>query len=244
MQDLIARMETQLRWFDASQDHRSAFLRVYLHMTRKVRSRLGSGFFLDPAWIERVARRFADYYFEALAAFEAGRTPPPAWELAFRCARDRSCFLLQDILLGVNAHINNDLPQVLADILRAEGDWPHPDRLQRRRFDHDQINRILHEVVPAVEGEVARHYGRLLSPLGGMLGTLDEGLAAFGLKQFRDNTWRQALFLLAATGDSERAAVRDWIEHDALLVGRLIRRYGAVGWARPAAGVMRRLRLM
>lgn len=241
LSELISRMAGQLARFDRNGDHRAAFLRVYLHMTRRVTSRLEGAFFLDPAWIERVAIRFADYYFDAL---EAGNNAPPAWDLAFRCARNRSCFLLQDILLGVNAHINNDLPQVLADILRAEGDWPHPDRLTRRRYDHDQINRILHEIVPAVEGEVARHYGRLLSSLGGLLGTLDEGLAAFGLKQFRDRTWRQAQFLLAAQSERERASVRDWIERDALQVGELVVRFGAVRWARPLAGPARRLRLM
>jgi hypothetical protein len=245
MESLIRRMEKQLSAFDRNRDHRAAFLRVYARMSRRVLKRMNAGgFFLDPAWIERVALRFADMYFDALDAFDAGRRAPPAWQLAFENALNRRTFLLQDIVLGVNAHINNDLPQVLAGILRDEGDWPHRDRLEHRRFDHDQINRILHEIIPAVEGEVAGHYGRLVRTLGWAKGRLDEDLAALGLKQFRDNTWRCGLFLLAATGEADASTVRDWIEHDALLVGQLAVRYGAPGWARPLAGMTRRLRLM
>ena len=243
MEALIGRMARQLRRFDQRGDHRAAFLRVYTHMTRRVLLRMQGGFFLDPPWVARVAQRFAGYYFEALAAYDEGRRPPPAWALAFEAAAAKRTFLLQDVALGVNAHINNDLPQVLHQILLAEGDWPLEERMTRRRFDHDQINRILHEIVPAVEGEVARHYGRLVGALGWAMGTLDESLAAFGLKQCRDNTWRNAMFLLACRSDTEQAAVRDWIEQDAHTVGSLIIRYGAPAWARPAAGPARRLRL-
>lgn len=244
MVELLHRMERRLVAFDRRGDHRAAFLRVYAHMTRSVTLRMSEGFFLDADWIERVALRFADYYFDALTAYDAGRRTPPAWRLAFDCAAKRRCFLLQDIVLGVNAHINNDLSQVLADALSAEGDWPDAARMERRRYDHDQINRILHEIVPAVEGEAARHYGRAVAAFGWALGTLDETLAAFGLKQFRDNTWRQARFLLAAGSPAERDSVRTWIEQDALRVGQLVVRYGSPRWARPAAGLARRLRLL
>ena len=51
-----------------------------------------------------------------------GDDPPPAWAYAFDIAARKRAFLLQDILLGMNAHINNDLPLVVAEILHAEGD--------------------------------------------------------------------------------------------------------------------------
>jgi hypothetical protein len=244
MERLLIRMEKQLSRFDRNRDNRAAFLRVYAHMTRRVLRRMtAGGFFLDPAWIERVALRFADYYFGALSAYDDGGRTPPAWQLAFDCALRKRTYLLQDIVLGVNAHINNDLPQVLAEILWDEADWPDAGKLIHRRFDHDQINRVLHEIIPAVEGEVAEHYGRLVRLLGAAMGRLDESLATFGLKQFRDNTWRCAQFLLAAPTPAEQATVVGWIEQDARLVGQLAVRYGAPGWARPGAGLARRLRL-
>lgn len=242
--DLIEVMEIQLSAFERTQDHRAAFLRVYLEMTRRVQKRMTSAFFMDPAWVVRVAIRFASYYFDALDAFEARRRTPPAWELAFGLAVQKRAFLLQDILLGVNAHINNDLPQVVADILRAEGDDATYLRLVRRRFDHDQINRILHEIIPIVEVEVGSRYGRLLTALGFLMGRLDEALATHGLKSFRDRVWSQARFLLAAEGEQERQAALRFIEQDALQVARDIDGHLAPPWVRGLCALMRRWRLL
>ncbi len=241
---LLERMEHQLKRFDRAGDHRAAFLRVYAAMTRRVLRRMEDGrFFLDPAWIERVAIRFAGMYFDALRAYDRRQRCPPAWQTAFDAAVQKRTFLLEDVVLGVNAHINNDLPQVLASILAEEGDWGDTGRMERRRYDHDQINRILSEIVETVEDEVAAHYGRLVHTLGRLMGRLDELLAAAGLKRFRDNTWRQGRFLLAAASEAERAEVRAWVEDDARWVAGQILRFGAPAWARPAAGIARRLRL-
>lgn len=241
--DLAAVMEAHLTRLDRDGDHRAAFLRVYRHMTLAVRERLRQPFFLDPAWVERVAVRFGWYYFDALARFERGEDPPPAWAYAFEIAARKRAFLLQDILLGMNAHINNDLPLVVAEILRAEGDEQSVFRTVRRRFDHDQINRVLHDIIPAVQDEIARHYGRLIRPLGWLMGDLDRNLATYGLKTWRDRVWRNARCLLAADGDRERALVIRFIEQDALSTAREIYQFTPLRLLRPIARWMRRLRL-
>lgn len=241
--DLVQLMEVQLAAFDRKGDHRAAFLRVYMEMTKRVGKRMTSSFFMDHAWVERVAIRFAGYYFDALEAYDAGSRTPPAWKVAFDLAVRKQAFLLQDVLLGINAHINNDLPQVVADILRDEGDDRAYLRLARRRFDHDQINRILHEIIPVVEAEVGSRYGRLLTLLGFVMGRLDEALATHGLKSFRDRVWSQARFLLAADGEEERQAALRFVEQDALLVAQEIDGYLAPRWVRGLCAHMRRWRL-
>lgn len=236
-------MAQQLDRFDAAGDNRAAFLRVYMTMTGSVHDHLHRPFFIDPAWIERVAVRFAWWYFDALERYEAGRTAPPAWTYAFTVARRRQGFVLQDILLGMNAHINNDLPLVVAGILRAEGDADDPARAARRRFDHDMINRVLHSVIPTVEAVTADHYGRLIRPLGRLTGTLDQALSLFGLRTWRDNVWRNAMALLAARTDAERERVVAVIQEDALHVAQSIERFPVLGTLRPLAPLMRRWRL-
>lgn len=243
IEELLSVMTDHLERFDRARDHRAAFLRVYRRMTAAARDRLHQPFFLDPAWVERVAIRFAWYYFDALDRFEQDRSPPPAWDYAFTIARRRQGFLLQDVLLGMNAHINNDLPQVAAEILRGEQDEGSIFRTVRRRFDHDQINRVLHEVIPTVEGELARCYGRLVLPLGRVLGSLDQTLATFGLKTWRDNVWRNARFLLAASDEAERRMITRFIEEDALRLAREIERFPILRPFRPLAPLMRRWRL-
>jgi len=241
--DLVAVLQHHLDRFDRQGDHRAAFLRVYRRMTEEVRELLRRPFFLDPPWVERVAIRFGWYYFDALDRFERGNQPPPAWEYAFTVAKEKRAFLLQDILLGMNAHINNDLPLVVAEILRAEGDERAVFRTVRRRFDHDQINRVLHDVIPAVESEIADHYGRLIRPLGRLLGDLDRQLTTYGLKTWRDRVWRNARCLLAAETDREWALVVRFIQQDALDLAREIDRFPPLRLLRPLARRMRRWRL-
>jgi hypothetical protein len=143
----------------------------------------------------------------------------------------------------MNAHINNDLPLVVDRILRDEADDKSLTRMIRRRFDHDQINRVLNLVIPAVEHEVARHYGRLVRPLGQLVGSLDQSLSTYGLRTWRDKVWRNAQFLLAADGEGERRRVIHFIEADALGVARDIDRFPVLSWCRPIAPLMRRWRL-
>lgn len=243
LDELLALMGSQLERWDRCCDNRAAFLRVYRHMTGSVRDRLSDGFFIDPAWIEWVAVRFAWWYFDALARYERNDRPPPAWALAFDVARRRRGFLLQDVLLGMNAHINNDLPLVVAAILREEGDADDPGLAWRRHFDHDQINRVLHLVIPPVEDELARTYGRLIRPLRIVMGGLDRALATFGLISWRDNVWRNARFLLAARTEAERRQVIRFIEEDALHVAHQIEQFPPLRWFRPLAPLMRRLHL-
>jgi hypothetical protein len=241
---LLALMHRRLERFDGDRDHRAAFLRVYATMTGGVQEQLQAGsFFIDEAWIERVAVRFAWWYFDALDRYDRGDEAPPAWQYAFDVACRRQGFLLQDILLGMNAHINNDLPLVVAEALQQEGDQRHLEWAVRRRFDHDQINRVLHMVIPAVETETARHYGRLVRPLGRLLGTLDQSLSTYGLKTWRDNVWRNAQFLLAARTEGERHQVVRMIQTDALHVARAIERFPVLSRLRPFAPLMRRWRL-
>lgn len=238
---LISLMERQLARWDRTGDHRAAFLRTYRVMASGVCDRLARDFFLDPAWIERMAVRFGWWYFKALAQYEGGRRPPPAWNYAFTIARRGEGFLLQDVLLGMNAHINNDLPQVVASLLREE--TPHPRVRVRRRFDHDQINRVLYLVLPAVEAELAAHYGRLIGPLCYLMGGLDQSLATYGLINWRDAVWQNAQFLLAAKDEAERRQVIRVIEEDALRVAQEIERFAPLAWLRPLAPVMRAWRL-
>jgi hypothetical protein len=241
LDDLIDLMGSLLQRWDHTGDNRAAFLRTYRVMTIGVRERLARDFFLDPAWIERVAVRFGWWYFKALAQYEGGRRPPPAWAYAFTIAHKGEGFLLQDMLLGMNAHINNDLPQVVASFLREE--TPHPRVRVRRRFDHDQINRVLYLVIPAVEAELTAHYGRLIGALGYLMGGLDQSLATYGLINWRDTVWQNAQFLLAAQGEAERRQVVRVIEGDALRVAQEIDQFIPLAWLRPLAPVMRGWRL-
>jgi hypothetical protein len=71
-----------------------------------MRARVAAGAFADNVWVHRYAVAFANLYRKALDDYDAGRMQqvPKAWRLCFDTARDGSRLVLQDMLLGINAH--------------------------------------------------------------------------------------------------------------------------------------------
>ena len=68
--------------------------------------------------MERWDVSFAGLYLDALEAGLADRKPSRPWEIAFG-APDRLP-ALRHVLLGMNAHINYDLPQALLAVITEE----------------------------------------------------------------------------------------------------------------------------
>ena len=88
------------------------FNRMYLGVTQQVNNELGQQFFADPAFMTTLDVAFANLYFGAAAAGH-----PAAVRLAWRPLIERRAAAgiepIQFALVGMNAHINYDLPCLL-----------------------------------------------------------------------------------------------------------------------------------
>lgn len=217
--EVIDVMTDKLQILQKNEDYRVVFHHVYLLMTKEMKKRLSSDFFLDPVWMERVLVGFSHYYFKAVDAYETGHPCPPAWELAFRLASEKQTVVLQDALLGINAHINNDLPLVTYDILKEDHAWPDARIMLRRRNDHDRINVVLHDLVDLVQEELAHHYGRFIHMIDYLMGRRDESLSSFIMKHCRTNVWHNTELLLDATDDHHWDIQRRKIENNTYKLG-------------------------
>jgi hypothetical protein len=73
---------------------------------------------------------FAKYYTDAYYANRDGNRSavPRSWLTAFDAARDKKATGVGDLLLGMNAHINRDLPFVLAatGLVKPDGTSERP----------------------------------------------------------------------------------------------------------------------
>ena len=69
---------------------------------------------------------------------------PRCWRAAFDVAGDSHLMIVQHLLLGINAHVNHDLPQVVVELAPERGD------LAGLRADFDAMNTILAETLPEV----------------------------------------------------------------------------------------------
>src|SRR5690348_8777182 len=85
-------------------DHRAVFDTTYLELTKVLRGLLDTdpGLVQDRNYLYTEDALFADFYFDTLSAWNAGRTVAPAWRIAFNKAAHGELTGAQDMLLGIN----------------------------------------------------------------------------------------------------------------------------------------------
>ena len=198
---LIARMAALLGELEAAGDKRRHFHATYQRTTVAVAGELRSGRFADPGWVERWDVAFAGLYLDALEADRAGGRPSRPWAIAF--GAPAGLHPLRHVLLGMNAHINYDLPQALVAVI-SDKQFDDAALLARREADHRAIDGVLASRVAAEDDELTRLSGpptlldRLLRPLNRL------GTQRF-LREAREKVWANAVVLSRARGQSPEA---------------------------------------
>ena len=212
--DGFAVLEEGLR---ARHDRRSMFLTLYGVVSAEMRERATSGAFNDPTWVQRYAVAFANLYREALEAYDAGRVSqvPRAWRLCFDAAKAGACTVLQDVLLGVNAHVNNDLAFALDRVNVG------PDR-ESRRHDHNAVNSVLSGVTQRATQRLASVYAPGITTMDVVAGDFDEVVSRASLAGARDAAWESACSLADARGPVERGLAAARVSTRAAVLARLL----------------------
>ena len=119
----INRMDSLIDQWQRREDRRADFLRCYRLMTGNMLLAIEKGEFHDGPWVRRLLEHFAGYYFAALTDYEQDRPETPVvWSATHRAAVQPKTLVLQNLLLGINAHINYDLVLTLYDVLSPEWD--------------------------------------------------------------------------------------------------------------------------
>jgi hypothetical protein len=208
------------RRFDAlasSCNHNAIFSLTYLRVTEEYRRTIEGSFFDDTRFVNYEDTLFAHYYFAAFDAWVAGRIEqvPPAWRVAFDAAKTRAVSASGDLLLGINAHVQRDLPLVLyaAGLVRPDG--------TSRKSDHDRVNIILNRVADDVIAEIARRFDPSADDTNLPTG-LDDAALFQTLAAWREKAWRNAELLAAAPTPDARELVVAAIEQDAATEARAI----------------------
>jgi len=113
-----------------------------MRTTQAVGDAVDTGRFGDPEWVERWDVAFADLYLRAHDAFMTGESSavPRPWRLAFTAPDDLPA--LRHVLLGINAHVNYDLPQAMLSVI-SPADFDDAGLIESRRRDHERIDEVL-----------------------------------------------------------------------------------------------------
>ena len=211
-------MTKRLEPLASSCDHDAVFALTYLRVTEDYRRTIESPFFDDTPFVNHEDVIFARYYFAAHDAWTAGRTSevPPAWRVAFDAARDRAVSAMGNLLLGINGHVQRDLPFVLYSIglVSPEG--------ASRKPDHDRVNQILNRVTDDIIAEVARRFDPTIDDAN-LPTTIDDFALFQTIVGWRETAWRNAELLALAPTPAARELVAREIESNAASQARAIR---------------------
>jgi hypothetical protein len=190
---VVAAMQDRLDGLPPQKEHRREFLSTYQRTTVAVATAVSDGVFEDGPWVEEWDIAFANLYLAALDADLTGGRASRPWRLAFDAPPDLKP--LQHVLLGINAHINYDLPQALLEVISDE-DFTDPATMDRRRRDHERIDGVLSGRVAAEDGELAAQSARSL--LDRVLQPLNQRASKRFLREARAKVWHNTVELQQA----------------------------------------------
>jgi uncharacterized protein DUF5995 len=215
---VLTTMQVRLETLPQRRQTQRAFLETYRRTTAAIGVALGEGAFEDPGWVEAWDVAFAGLYLGALDADQAGGVGVPRpWRLAF----DAPATLppLRHVLLGINAHINYDLPQALLAVI-SDDEFADPVLLDRRRRDHERIDGLLSSRVAAEDNELAARSSRTL--VDRALRPLNRISSRRFLREARQKVWHNTLELQRARVAGPEAWVVRLAELELLSAARIV----------------------
>jgi Family of unknown function (DUF5995) len=197
---VVADMQSRLDALPAKSGLRD-FLSTYQRTTSAVGKAILDGVFEDGDWVEEWDVVFARLYLDAFDAQVAGTGDVPRpWRIAFDVPADLAP--LRKVLLGINAHVNYDLPQALLRVI-PDDDFADPGTLARRKRDHEAIDGVLASRVAAEDEELTLSGAK--SVLDRLLQPLNRASSKRFLREARQKVWHNTHELQSARLESPDA---------------------------------------
>ena len=202
--DVVQRMQQRLDVLPPEIAHRRVFLGTYLRTTQAVGTAIDRAAFEDPEWVDAWDAAFAEFYLAAHDGDLAGGRVARPWRLAFDMPAELPPLL--HVLLGINAHVNYDLPQALLAVISDE-DFTDPVLMDRRRRYHERIDGVLAARVSAEDNNLSASAAKGL--LDRVLTPLNRLSSRRFLRESRQKVWHNTAELQRARAEGPEAyAVR------------------------------------
>ncbi|WP_457253132.1 DUF5995 family protein [Pedococcus sp. P5_B7] len=212
---VVAAMEARLDRMPPERTAQRVFLDTYRRTTIAVGKAIADAQFEDPEWVEQWDVAFAELYLEALELDLVGsHEVPRPWRLAFDAPE--SLPALRHVLLGINAHINYDLPQALLAVI-SDAEFGDPVVMGRRQRDHERIDGVLSGRVAAEDDEL----GGARSLLDRVLQPLNRLSSKRFLREARQKVWHNTVELQHARVAGPEAYAARLAELEVLSAARI-----------------------
>jgi hypothetical protein len=201
--EVLAELASIVDWARANRSRIGYFAAMYRMVTLRVNAAIDAGEFEDAERMRRLVEVFARRYLTAFDQFHTGRQCGAGWEVSFTATRRWRPIVIQQLLTGINVHINLDLGIAAASVAPGA-------ELEALHRDFVTINDILGDMIDGFVQQVHR-----VSPWIGLLdrigGRTDRVLIRFSIERARDEAWSLATRLASMdrTQWDPTVAVRD-----------------------------------
>lgn len=205
-----------IQWSIDNQSRLGYFAALYKRITIAIRDGIAQHVFDDGPRMERFDVTFASRYFAALNGFFHPTDfphPSQCWRVAFEGATAPGPILIQQMIAGVNAHIDLDLG------IAAEAVAPGA-QIESLHHDFNLVNAVLESQVSTVVTEIDS-LSPVLADIYGLLMQHELDLIADGLVFVRDRAWAFAKLLAEEPAILHRATI-DVHDAEVAAIGRLI----------------------
>jgi len=160
------------------------FAAMYLGVTRAVRDAIIAGEFDNGDRMARFDLVFANRYLDAYDRFKLGGPTTEAWRISFSGAAKWRPIIVQQLLTGMNAHINLDLGVAAATVAPGA-------ELPGLENDFNTINDVLARLTSRFVADVesVSPWIRLLDRIGGRS---EQQVIKFSIDVAREEAWKLA----------------------------------------------------
>lgn len=212
MQDipsLLLTMNNRVDGWKSTGDRRHVFLGCYSMMSQAMHEAINKGQFFHAPWVSQLLLRFSEYYFNALARYDQNpELSPIVWRQVHDASKDPEINVTQNLLLGVNAHINYDLPLALYDCLVENWSQLPETHKQTLKKDHELVNEIIAQTIDSVQDSIVNPSSWSMAALDIIMCRADEWLLSKLISSWRNDVWQVSLQLLSSVDLGHRERIR------------------------------------
>jgi hypothetical protein len=212
--EIILELDKIIDWSIKNNSRVGYFAVLYHRVTCRIKEGIDKNEFENGPRMERLDVIFAMRYIEAWNAWVNQGNLTKSWEVAFDQSQNNKSVILQQMLLGINAHINLDLGIATSETVGNSGN------IEEILHDFDTINAILASLVDEVQNDLKK-----VSPLIRLVDRFGKGrqdkLATFSIDIARTGAWYFACLVHRCTQQSLNDLITERDESIAKLAAAL-----------------------
>ncbi|MEP6584934.1 MAG: DUF5995 family protein [Ginsengibacter sp.] len=198
--DVISTLTTIVKDCEQAKNRSGYFAALYKRMTIAVKDGMDKGAFMDADRMGKLDVVFASRYLNAYDAYNKNETCSTSWKYAFDGCINESLTVIQQLILGINTHINLDL--AIASAVVAPGDSIH-----KLEVDFNRINDVIASLFDDVQQCLEDVWlpMKFLKKVGK---TQQTNVLNFSVGAARKTAWANAIILAGMNQNQQQAYIQ------------------------------------